>query len=85
MTKFQATCRRVLRGAAVAGSLAAAGSSNMFGAARAQSARKTFVLVHGAFAGGWIWRRVSDQIEQKGHQVFAPTLTGLSELILQGT
>ena len=51
----------------------------VIGAARAQSARKTFVLVHGAFAGGWIWRRVTDRLEQGGHKVFAPTLTGLGE------
>jgi len=53
--------------------------AGVFGAARAQSARKTFVLVHGAWAGGWVWRRVADQLEQKGHKVFAPTLTGLGE------
>jgi len=41
--------------------------------------RKTFVLVHGAFHGGWCWRRVSDLLEQKGHKVFSPTLTGLGE------
>ena len=70
----------LLRGAAVAGGLvAAAASGGMFGAARAQSARKTFVLVHGAFCGGWIWRRVADRLEQSGHKVFAPTLTGLGE------
>lgn len=80
MTKFQVTRRRALRGAAVAGSLvAAAGSGSMFGTARAQSARKTFVLVHGAFCGSWIWRRVADQLEQGGHKVFVPTLTGLGE------
>jgi pimeloyl-ACP methyl ester carboxylesterase len=80
MTKFQLTRRRVLRAAAVAGGLAAAaGSSNMFGTARAQSVRKTFVLVHGAFCGSWIWRRVADQLEQGGHKVFVPTLTGLGE------
>lgn len=40
---------------------------------------KTFVLVHGAWHGGWCWRRVSDLLEGKGHKVFAPTLTGLGE------
>lgn len=39
----------------------------------------TFVLVHGAWHGGWCWRRVSDQLERKGHKVFTPTLTGLGE------
>jgi pimeloyl-ACP methyl ester carboxylesterase len=40
---------------------------------------KTFVLVHGAWHGGWCWRRVSDSLQSKGHKVFAPTLTGLGE------
>src|SRR5581483_5466804 len=40
---------------------------------------KTFVLVHGAWHGGWCWRRVADQLEGKGHKVFAPTMTGLGE------
>ena len=41
--------------------------------------RKTFVLVHGAWHGGWCWRRVSDLLERQGHKVFTPTLTGLGE------
>ncbi len=41
--------------------------------------RTTFVLVHGAWHGGWCWRRVADLLEQRGHKVFAPTLTGLGE------
>jgi pimeloyl-ACP methyl ester carboxylesterase len=40
---------------------------------------KTFVLVHGAWHGGWCWRRVADQLTAKGHKVFTPTLTGLGE------
>jgi pimeloyl-ACP methyl ester carboxylesterase len=43
------------------------------------SPRKTFVLVHGAWHGGWCWRRVADLLEQQGHKVFTPTLTGLGE------
>jgi pimeloyl-ACP methyl ester carboxylesterase len=43
------------------------------------STRKTFVLVHGAWHGGWCWRRVADLLEAKGHKVFTPTLTGLGE------
>jgi len=45
----------------------------------ATSAAKTFVLVHGAWHGGWCWRRVSDRLERQGHKVFTPTLTGLGE------
>jgi pimeloyl-ACP methyl ester carboxylesterase len=40
---------------------------------------KTFVLVHGAWHGGWCWRRVADRLEAKGHKVYTPTLTGLGE------
>lgn len=40
---------------------------------------KTFVLVHGAWHGGWCWRRVCDLLVDQGHRVFAPTLTGLGE------
>ena len=37
----------------------------------------TFVLIHGAWHGGWCWRPVRPLL--KGHQVFAPSLTGLGE------
>jgi pimeloyl-ACP methyl ester carboxylesterase len=37
------------------------------------------MLVHGAWHGGWCWRRVSDHLEGKGHKVFTPTMTGLGE------
>jgi pimeloyl-ACP methyl ester carboxylesterase len=39
----------------------------------------TFVLVHGAWHGGWCWDQVADLMRAKGHHVFAPTLTGLGE------
>jgi pimeloyl-ACP methyl ester carboxylesterase len=39
----------------------------------------TFVLVHGAWHGGWCWRRVADRLRNAGHAVFTPTLTGLGE------
>lgn len=37
----------------------------------------TFVLVHGAWHGGWCWSRVSPSLRAAGHEVFTPTLTGL--------
>ncbi len=40
---------------------------------------QTYVLVHGAFHGGWCWRRVADRLSAAGHRVFCPTLTGLGE------
>jgi len=41
--------------------------------------KKTFVLVHGAWHGGWCWERVAGLLADKGHRVYAPTLTGLAE------
>jgi pimeloyl-ACP methyl ester carboxylesterase len=38
-----------------------------------------FVLVHGAWHGGWCWARVRDRLAAQGHRVFTPTLTGLGE------
>jgi pimeloyl-ACP methyl ester carboxylesterase len=43
------------------------------------SAPQTFVLVHGAWHGGWCWRRVAEALRGAGHVVFTPTLTGLGE------
>ena len=39
----------------------------------------TFVLVHGAWHGGWCWIKVAEPLRTQGHRVFAPTLTGLGE------
>ena len=39
----------------------------------------TFVLVHGAWHGGWCYKRVARLLRQAGHEVYAPTLTGLGE------
>ena len=73
--------RRGTIGVVAAGLAAAAapGGGGPVPAARAQLTSKTFVLVHGAFCGGWIWRRVSDLLERKGQKVFSPTLTGMGE------
>lgn len=38
-----------------------------------------FVLVHGAWHGGWCWQRVTATLQQQGHRVHAVTLTGLGE------
>lgn len=37
-----------------------------------------FVLVHGAWHGGWCWGRVANALESHGHRAFAPTLRGLA-------
>jgi hypothetical protein len=71
--------RGIIGGFAAGVGFAAAGSNGLIGAACAQSAPKTFIVVPGAFNGAWVWRRVSDLLEKKGHKVFALTLTGLGE------
>lgn len=38
-----------------------------------------FVLVHGAFHGGWCWARVAPLLREAGHTVFTPTQTGLGD------
>ncbi|MBK5205099.1 MAG: alpha/beta hydrolase [Polaromonas sp.] len=40
---------------------------------------KIFVLVHGAWHGGWCWQRVIAALQKDGHRVHAVTLTGLGE------
>ena len=39
----------------------------------------TYVLVHGAYQGGWIWKPVADRLRAAGHRVHAPTLDGCAE------
>lgn len=43
------------------------------------AAPATFVLVHGAWRGGWCWVRLADRLRGLGHRVLLPTLTGLGE------
>lgn len=42
-------------------------------------APRTYVLVHGAWHGGWCWARVAPLLVAAGHRVVAPTLTGLGD------
>jgi pimeloyl-ACP methyl ester carboxylesterase len=39
----------------------------------------TFVLVHGAWHGGWCYARVAKKLRAAGHEVYTPTLTGVGE------
>src|SRR5713226_3251144 len=39
----------------------------------------TFVLVHGAWHGGWCWKKLAPLLRAAGHEVYTPTLTGLGE------
>lgn len=40
----------------------------------------TFLMVHGAFQGGWVWQKLSTILQQQGHVVHTPTLTGCGYL-----
>jgi pimeloyl-ACP methyl ester carboxylesterase len=55
-------------------------------AARAQGATTparpaTFVIVHGAWGGGWDWRAAAQALTKAGHTVHRVTLTGLGERV----
>jgi pimeloyl-ACP methyl ester carboxylesterase len=39
----------------------------------------TFVLIHGAYQGGWIWKPVATRLRAAGHLVYAPSLDGCGE------
>jgi pimeloyl-ACP methyl ester carboxylesterase len=69
------TTRRATLGAFAAVGALAAGGARL----EAQTAPKTFVLVHGTWHGGWCWRRLADLLESKGHKVYAPSLTGVAD------
>ena len=49
-------------------------------AGAADAAEKyTYVVVHGATAGGWEWKRAGQFLTADGHTVYRATLTGLGE------
>lgn len=78
-TSIQPTRRAVLGGAAAA---AVAGLAPGFAAASARAAQKTpatFVLVHGYWAGAWVWRDVIAGLRAAGQPVYATTGTGLGD------
>ncbi len=41
----------------------------------------TYVIVHGAWGGGWDWRAVDSMLTRHGHRVVRTTLTGLGERV----
>lgn len=40
---------------------------------------ETFVLITGAWHGGWAWRPVAQRLREAGHWVLTPTLPGLAD------
>jgi len=39
----------------------------------------TFVLLHGAYQGPWIWKMVAERLRSAGHAVYIPCLDGCAE------
>ena len=39
----------------------------------------TFLLIHGSYQGGWIWKPVAQRLRAAGHEVYAPALDGCGE------
>jgi pimeloyl-ACP methyl ester carboxylesterase len=80
--------RAVLGGAVGAAAAGLVGRSNAptFAAAQdatpaAQGEQATFVLVHGAYAGAWIWKKVIPLLRAAGHDVYATTATGMGDRV----
>jgi pimeloyl-ACP methyl ester carboxylesterase len=67
--------RRHFLTAVTAGALALNSSTTV----HTQPAAKIYVLVHGAWHGGWCWREVEIALRGMGHRVTTPTQTGLGE------
>jgi pimeloyl-ACP methyl ester carboxylesterase len=74
MTKIVVSRREFL-----GGTLAGVTAVSVYNDSQAQPKQSPFVLVHGAWHGGWCWRRVTDRLTAKGRYVVAPTLSGVGE------
>ena len=70
---------RLTRRTALLTLAAAAGTTTAFCSQQGGRPSLTFVLVHGAWHGGWCWKRLAPLLRAEGHQVYTPTLTGLGE------
>ena len=70
--------RLALKAAAAGAGLATLAGTGTRGA-MAQTKGRTFVLIHGAWHGGWCWGPTADILRAKGHKVYAPSLTGLAD------
>ncbi len=70
---LRSTRRRILQGALVLGAMTAASGVS----ASSPTPSLTFVLVHGAWHGGWCWTPMADILRGYGHRVYTPTLSGL--------
>jgi len=49
-----------------------------------ESDPRTIVFVHGAWGGGWQYTKVQPLLEEAGHTIYRPTMTGLGERVHLG-
>lgn len=45
------------------------------------TSKNIYVLVHGAWAGGWEWKKLGEALRKDGQEVYRPTLTGQGERV----
>jgi pimeloyl-ACP methyl ester carboxylesterase len=41
----------------------------------------TFIVAHGAWSAGWVWKKMHPLMRAKGHELITPTYTGLGERV----
>ena len=41
----------------------------------------TFLVAHGAWSAGWVWKKMRPLLRGRGHELFTPTYTGLGERV----
>jgi len=41
----------------------------------------TFLVAHGAWSAGWVWKKMRPLLRERGHELFTPTYTGLGERV----
>jgi len=51
----------------------------------AETTTRTIVFVHGAWGGGWQYTKIQPLLEEAGHTVYRPTMTGLGERVHLGS
>lgn len=77
------TRRRVIQGGLILSSvgLTTGCATSTAAIAKGAPAARNYVLVHGAWHGGWCWDQVRSLLSADGHRVYTPSLTGLGDRV----
>lgn len=78
-SKVTLTRRQIIKGFGTAALGALITPATLFAENETNSSARHYVLVHGAWHGGWAWKDVAKGLRQLGHSVSTPTLAGLGE------